>query len=199
MIKINLASRKQSSAMGGGGGGLAGFLADKNIESLKELPLKKIALTVIVGIGASYLLDDFKANEMAKLAAQEAALNTDKQKATAALAKLKDFDEVKKGLDNDEFTLKTKIETIDKLVEDRRTPPKLLMELSKSIPPEVWLSEFKIEHPDVKIIGASMGFNQISDFMKNLNENVFFTALQLEKTEQGHDGFATFELKAKRR
>jgi Tfp pilus assembly protein PilN len=201
MIKINLATRKQATGLGDGGGlkGLGALAAARNLDGLKELPLRKIALLLAVGIGASYLLDDVKQKELDKLTVQEDRLNGEKNRAMGELGKIKGFEEMKKVLDNDEFTLKTKIETIDKLLDDRRTPPKLLIELSKTIPPEVWLSDFKIEYPDVKITGSSLGFNQISDFMKNLNENVYFTELKIEKTEQGQSGFATFELKAKRR
>jgi Tfp pilus assembly protein PilN len=71
------------------------------------------------------------------------------------------------------------------------------------MPPEVWLSQIKIVDGNVTLVGGSVGFNQISDLMKNLNENIYFKDLTLKKTEQVKDKagreYAEFELTAKRR
>jgi len=210
VIKINLALKKQSSAAssaGGGGGG--GFLGagvgriDFRLDGIKELPVKKIASALLACIVLTYFFEGYKEDEVAKVDVVLTELRAEVNRLQAETGKIKGFDVLKKQLDSDEFILKSKIETIEKLVADRTTPPKLLMALSAAMPAEVWLSSLRIQDGEVTLAGGSVGFNQISDLMKNLNENIYFSELTLKKTEQSKDKlgreFAEFELTAKRR
>jgi hypothetical protein len=66
------------------------------------------------------------------------------------------------------------------------------------------LTEFRIEKSDLAFKGSALGFNQISDFMKGLNENAMLSEVELKNSQQFKDPSlgvetATFELKAKRR
>ncbi|OFZ71792.1 MAG: hypothetical protein A3K03_04205 [Bdellovibrionales bacterium RIFOXYD1_FULL_44_7] len=209
MIRINLATRKQvasgdrqQKADGILGSLFGGSKADLN-DKLKELPLRKILLMILVGGLASYLADDFMAQKLSEVDSSIKKLTVDQSRLQAELKKTEGYEELKKQLDADEFVLKTKIETIDKLVADRQIAPRLLLALASSIPQDVWLSSLVVQQQEIALTGASLGFNQISDFMKVLNENAFFSELNLRKTEQGKDEFgsviATFELMAKRR
>jgi Tfp pilus assembly protein PilN len=160
-------------------------------------------LPVVVAIVAWYMLDTFKEEEMQKLSAIHAKLTSERTALEAEAKKFKGYEEVKKALEQDEFTLRTKIETIQKLIADRSSPPKILLTLATSIPKEVWLSELKLTDKEGSFKGYSMGFGQISDFMKNLNESAYFTDLNIKKTEQAKDEggaeVAAFELTARRR
>ena len=85
-----------------------------------------------------------------------------------ALAKTAGYEAQKKQFDADEELIKTKLATIQKLMADRAEPPKLLMSFSGSIPKDVWFQEFDMNSSEVKIKGASLGFDPVTDFMKAL-------------------------------
>lgn len=202
MIKVNLATRKQAGTGGGVKGGAAAGATKTSLSSLKELPIRKVAVPLMVGVFASFLLDNYKDEEMSKLEVILTKATTDGAKYQADALKFKVYEPVKKSLDEDELTIRTKLEVIRKITTDRISPAKFLVSIANAIPTEVWLSEFKVEKSDVIFKGAAMGFGQISDFMKNLNENAFFLGVELKNSQQDREGsveIASFELKGKRR
>jgi len=203
MIKINLASRKQAVAADANAGKTGLLLGGMRLEELRELPIRRYVLALIVVFMANYLLDEYKQDELKKVGTVLTALRLEQTKIQTELGKTKGFEEIKKQLDADEFTMRTKIETIEKLIADRQTPSRVLVALSTAIPSEVWLSNFRVENSQVSFVGSSLGFNQISDFMKNLGESAYFTDLRLQNTQQATTErgaeVAVFELQAKQR
>ena len=207
MIKINLATRKGARAATVDKSAKTGFTQITQLEnigeSLKGLPLRKIVLMIVVGAFANYSLNNFKEEELAKVSKKLAEVNARKAIVDAEIAKTKDYAGLKKALDADELSLKTKMGAIQKLLDDRTTPPKLLTTLSGAIPAEIWLSEFSIKDEKVSLKGSSLSFNTVSDFMKSLEDSVYFKNLTLLTTQLGKDAtgtdIATFELTANRR
>ena len=202
MIKINLATRRQQAgdhkALKGGAGGAA-----QTLGILKDLPIRKVALPLMVGFVASYLLDGYKEEQIKKQDVVLTRLNKQGADLTAEAGKTQSYEPLKKALDQDEAMIKTKLDTITKLVADRSTTHKFLFSISNAIPADAWLSELRVDKTDVILKGGALGFTQISDFLKNLNENSFFASVELKNTEQQEkepgSETATFELKAKRR
>ncbi len=212
MIKINLALRKQSGAGASDAGktGTGAFALPTgvsrmtlDIDQLKDLPIKSMVICLAVSAIAWYLSTTYKEEEMQKLADIQAKVSEERARLEEEIKKYKSFDEVKKSIDQDEFTLRTKIDTIQKLIADRSSPPRLMLSLALSIPKDVWLTELKISETETRFKGYSLGFNQISDFMKGLGESAYFTDLSIKKTEQSKDDLgvevAAFELAATRR
>lgn len=208
MIKINLALKKQAAGAATGdekgkGGGVKISRVAIDLDQLKELPIRQIALVVIVFFGGTYFVEDYKTQEITKIDAEIARAGTEKNKLQSEAAKMKGYEDLKKSLESDEKIMRTKIETIQKLIADRQTPPKVLLAIAEAIPKDVWLQDFKIAKGELAIKGYSLGFNQISDFMKSLNENIYFTDIGLKNTQQTKDeagvDVASFELSAKRR
>ncbi len=206
MIKINLATRKQSASVGSGNAQMsrvAGMKLDARLDGLKELPWRKAGAVVLLYVVASYGLEDYKTEELGKVEAVIQTHAAEQTRLKAELAKTRDFDELKKSLDADELSLRTKIDTIQQLIRDRQTPPKMLLSLSGSTPKDVWLTDFQAKEDEITLKGFSLGYNGISDFMKALNESVYFGDLKLVNTAQGRDETgleaATFDLIAKRK
>lgn len=212
MIKINLAARKQAVSArlddeGKDATGInlrsimGGFKLDNRLDDLKELPIRKIAVSALACFAVNYYLDSCKEDEIAKVGAALTKVQAEQSKLKIELAKTKGYEEVKKSLESDEQTLRNKVDTIQKLLAARQDPPKLLMALSTAIPQNVWLNSIKITGKDAVFKGESVGFNLISDFMKSLNESAYFTDVRLEGTQREKDGpdLATFELGAKKR
>jgi hypothetical protein len=206
MIKINLASRKQSSinaAEVSVGGGPKPSKLNIDLSAVKDLPLRKAIMPIVVGAVASYMLDGYKADELAKADIALAKIAEERGRLQAEVAKTRGYEELKKAIERDESIIRTKIDTIRLLIADRATPPKLLLSLAQAVPSELWLSEFEIEKGEVTFKGGALGFNQISDFMKSLGENIYFADVELKNSEQVKETsgqeVATFELRAKRR
>ena len=201
MIRINFATRKRSSAAGPSEKGKG--IPKIDLSSLKDLPLKKyVVAAVACGLGY-WLLEDYKETQLAALEPVMQKLNAESSRLQAEIGKTKGFEQVKGQLEKDEFAIKTKIETIEKLVADRTDAYSMLINFSEIMPAEVWLSDFNIKGGQVKIKGSSFGYNPISDFMKRLSESAYVTDLALLSTSQRAERrgaeIADFELSAKRR
>jgi len=211
MIKINLAARKTASLMDGpgGGGGKSrltniGGMTKFDLSQLKDLPnLRQLVILLLVGYFGNYFLEDLKSEELKKADNATIKLKGEQGKLKTELEQTKKYEGIKKALEGDEIVIRTKLDTIQKLLQDRTTPPKLLVAVSSAIPKEVWLSSIKVEDAAISLQGDSLDFNQVSDFMKNLNESAFFKDVALKNTQQGKDesGLETakFELSMKRR
>lgn len=225
MIKINLAAKKSASHGGGtaatgtaaGGTGtlsqtLAGFsigkLRDVQFDAaalgqLKELPLKRIGVIVVTILVANYLSASFQADELSKVDKELDKLRTAQKALKAELDKTKGFEAIKISLENDERTMKQKIEVIQKLLVDRQKPPKVLLSLSNIIPPEMWLSSFTLNSTDVKLSGFAMNNLQVPEFQKNLSESADFKDVNLVDQSSSREADGTeivkFDLEAKRR
>ncbi len=208
MIKINLAAHKQSSVsteqrspkISLNSIGKTSFII---VEELKTLPWISIICSIIFIYLAQSSLEKYKEVELSRLDVVLIKHTQEGLRLQKELDKTKSYDEIKKNLEADEFAIKKKLETMNKLISDRTTPPKLLLALSKSIPEEVWLTELSIQETEVVFKGSSLGFNQISDFMKSLNESIYFKDLNLRSTQQNKldsdSEIATFEIATQRK
>lgn len=204
MIKVNLATRKQAiptETVGKALPSLGRFRVD--LGDIQDLPIKSLVIHVIAAAAVYWLADSYKQEQMAIAEGQLQKVTAEHARLEKELIKTKVFEKDQQALEEDLKMIRLKIDIIEKLVADRSTPPKLLLSIAKAIPKDVWLSEFRVSNSEVTFRGTSLGFNQISDFMKNLNEDVFFKEVSLKTSNQIKDRsgleVATFELGAKRK
>ena len=85
---------------------------------------------------------------------------------------------LKDPLEKDEFTIRTKIETIEKLVEERKRATSSLLKLSEFIPEEVWIKSLTVTDRQVAIAGTSIDFDQVTTFINSINNNQVFAKYQ---------------------
>jgi Tfp pilus assembly protein PilN len=159
-------------------------------------------LVIYIGVGllSSFFLDSFKAEQLESLQKQIARLSDQKKKLELSVSKVKEYDLMKKNLDEDELMIRTKLDTIRKLIGDRSEPPKVLLGLATPLPADAWLNEVKITSQEIALKGSSNGYNAISDYMKGLGELNFFGEVSLKGSQQGQkDDVTQFELTMKRR
>jgi hypothetical protein len=208
MIKINLALKKHAVGLAGKDKGagidLRALSSGFNTDMVRDPLFRKLGLVIVVAIMATYLLDGFKDDEVKKADDVLIKVNESNAKLSAELAKTKGYETLKKQIDADETTLRTKLDTIKKLITDRQIPPKLMASLSAGIPSEVWLSEMSVDEKELKLKGYAAGYAQITDFFKMLNENEFLTDVKLVDSKQTKDPItgnemASFELSAKKK
>ena len=193
MIRINLATRKQPAfvaAEGSSGGGAGKFdLSSLKIdtEALKDLPLRKAVLSLVVIILGSYVLSDYKAGEINKLDTQITSLNQENAQLTAKVNQTKGYEQVKIQLEKDEFLIRSKINTIKSLMNGRGESADLLISLSKSIPKETLLSNFQMVKEKITLTGKAVDYDFVSELMKNLGESVYFADLDLKRSARKVD------------
>jgi Tfp pilus assembly protein PilN len=222
MIKINLAARKGSAVATSAGQTDAGTgqnTASTSLQSqisrlkdlqfnaatlgeLKDLPIKRLGGVILIIFVANYLSSSFQADELKKLDDQLEKIATQGRTLKAELDKTKGFDVIKKSLEADELTMKTKIEVINKLLSDRQKPPKVLLGLSSIIPAEVWLSNFNLTQDDMKLSGYALNQLLVPEFEKLLGESADFKDVRVNSqtaaTEGGMD-VVRFDITAKRK
>lgn len=218
MIKVNLYQRKAAvgvtagtatGALSGAGGGLRGLLdrlrggGEGLADSDKRAAIiSAVVYAVILGAGYWYS-GERQAEMLAKLEEEVTALDSKSNLLTSELNKTNGYEQTKKSLEADEKTIRTKIDTIQELIRDRTTPPKILTTLSETIPKDVWLREFSLKDRHFHIVGSSSSMDVVSDFMKGLEETIYFKGVVLKSSKQevlkGVRASATFELEAERR
>ncbi len=216
MIKINLASRKTSAVVtteSSGKKGLFGldlsFLkagraaAAASGPSIQLNEFRNIALAAVVGFGMFYFIEGEKQKELDTLDGQVSQLQTEQNQLKTEANKITTYEQVKQQLEADEALMRNKLDTIKKLMSDRTTPPRLLLTLAQSIPADVWLREFTLQNSKLTLQGSAASFSQVSEFLRVLNESIFFKNVELRGTEEakleGGIEVKNFELTAERR
>lgn len=216
MIKINLALKKQptyvSEGVGGKGGSLVtGVPLTKMLTRLRvdpallgDLPLARLGLFLALGIITLVGLDQVESRMVARVS-QDLKTAQDKSKVLSGYSqKVKEAETIRANLAADTLLIRTKIETIQKLMNERSSAVNLLLVLSDSVPADVWVTKFHADPTSVRIEGRSAGFGQVSDFIKKLSESTYLSDLNMENTRAERDNvlnseLARFELTAKRR
>jgi hypothetical protein len=214
MIKVNLHQRKAAvgvalgSPTGASGAGLKAFF--EKLQGGGGLDDGAKRSVIILGViyatilGGVWWFEGEKKSEMlGKVDVEAAALESKLNLVASELNKTSGYEQIKKSLESDEKTIRTKINTIQELIRDRSTPPKILMTLSEAIPKDVWLRDFALKDRHFKITGSSTSMDVVSDFMKGLEETIFFKGVVLKSSKQdtvkGGHANASFELEAERR
>ena len=197
MIKINLASRKQSGAVDG----KPSLTETLDLSILKEPAVRRVVLGLVVAIAGYAAADSFKVEELEKADRSMKKLQEQRTKLEAEASKMKSHEELKKLLEQNQDVIKRKLEIMQKLMADRSTPHKLLLMFSTATPADAWLSELRISNTEVLIKGYSAGLTQVSDLMRNLSESAYLTDVNLKDSQQNKEGgeLAAFEISAKPR
>ncbi|MGE4231959.1 MAG: PilN domain-containing protein [Bacteriovoracia bacterium] len=203
MIKINLARKKKGKSSGGDSkvfgidiSGLSGLLklgkssgGSSEGAMLGGVDLKKSNLVkVLVGFVIIYVvqstIDDLKLEAMRLADTQIASVETQISEVQAKLAKVKGFEAVKKQLEDDENVVRTKLDVINKLLQTRVSPSKMLLYLASKIPNEVWLTEFATRGESLRILGSTTGYSEVSDFLNSMSESSFFEDIRLNQIQE---------------
>jgi type IV pilus assembly protein PilN len=106
---------------------------------------------------------------------------------TKAQKDIKRLDKIVKEVEKfkkDKKVLEGKIEVIDKLKQNRQVQVFYMDELNKALPSQVWI-EFYQQREDTLILrGKSLSTDDIADFMRKLENSIYFEDIRLDQTSQ---------------
>ena len=188
MIKINLAAKKQSSLVGGANDHSAAVLlarfgvSGSNIESLKGLPLRRFIIPLAMYLIASQFSETYKKQLLDEV---DAVIGNEKVKISrleTEASKLKDYERLKLGLEGDEALIRNKMMIINSLLKERAVKLRLLIELSKATPNDVWLTSVQESNDLITIKGRTENFNSLPDYLSNLSAVQFMTNVTLKNS-----------------
>lgn len=216
MIKINLGRKRKPS--GTGKIDLNNLSVSSLVDIFKNMGGSKGAqkfdyrnsglVKVILIALAVYLADDYfkqlQREELAKVGAQITKVQNEINQVQVELNKLSEIEAVREQLEGDEKLLMIKLETLTKLMQGRVVPAKMMLEFSKMMPQELWLTSMQSKDVNFIMEGESSSIDQISDLIGSINQSNYLMNPEFQKTEEkGTAGkemlYQKFTLSAKRK
>jgi Tfp pilus assembly protein PilN len=206
MIRINLIQKKQASYVSGGGGSKtsgAGMSALKSLgaggaDGILAL-VKSIGIPVVLCIVANFGYDYYIQQRTDEMTQEVGRLDQEKERITKELQKIKGFETVKVELERSQLVLRTKIDTIEKLIRGRDFTAKSLITLAQAMPRDIWMTSIKATEKDFEFQGATVDLGLVSDLMSRLGQSIYFKDVTLKSTASDPSGRqAVFNLGARR-
>jgi type IV pilus assembly protein PilN len=111
-------------------------------------------------------------------------LEAEKSKVTAALERLKPVVDEVNALEKREKLLNARLETIQRLRRNQRGPVRVLDELSRNLPAEVWLQAIDEKDGIYHVTGYALTNFAVADLLRNLQRSQELTAVDLVSSEQ---------------
>ncbi len=202
MIKINLAKMKQAKVMAEStsSGLTSGFSKMSMSAGDTLIPILR---KVVVPLGLAAILyvgwEWYAGQQQELMQAEVAQLESQRAQLAMEANKIRGFEKQKEEIDKNELVLRKKIETIQKLLQRRDYAAKALMNISKSLTSELWLTTIAVSDEQMRIKGSTVDVSQISDFMSAIELTPNFKDVTLRNSLLDKDGSRTdFELEAKR-
>lgn len=215
MIRINLATKKRSAAVqaleatgaggeGGGGlldrlrsfkigGGASGDTGARAMAALSFAQAWKIGVAVLAVAVAYFYFGSQKEEELGKVRALVTAAQAEQAKLNAKVQQTSGYQAKKAQLEKDEKILRTKIETIKKLTDERDVPSRLMRELAEGVPGDLWFSamDFDEEKRLIVLRGKSYAEASVNAFNKLLSSNAMFSGSEIKETTTERDSAGT--------
>jgi type IV pilus assembly protein PilN len=207
MIKINLATKKRPATASVGRGLDAIRIDSGQLQAigaqLLEFPLKKIGLALGISVAATVTVDIYRDDMLKTEQAEFDKVNAEKPRLEAEANKMKGLQELQKSMEADEKRIRTKLETVKKLIAGRGAAAVVLEELAKITPSSVWLSDVTMKGNELALKGGSKDLGNISDFTRMIQSSAMFSDMTLKDTQMALDEqkrqIASFSVTAKKR
>jgi Tfp pilus assembly protein PilN len=204
MIRINLAQKKQASGTKAGGTNVGTLTSIGRMRGASLSPdllplIGKILLPLILSVAAFYGYDYYTQQLTDDMQKEMDVVTKERDRIQDELKRIKGFEAVKADLEQNDLILRTKIDTIEKLITGRDFTVKSLVTLSQALPHEVWLTQLDATESSFEFKGGTVDIGVISDLMTHLGQTIYFKDVTLKSTEVDSSGKqATFELTARR-
>lgn len=189
MIRVNLLRDVAGGGAGGGTMATSGVGMDQTATMQSEAAgaagsnfdifVKIIAVVIPIVLTVSYrnYQIGLKKGQVDSLQTQLNSLQDKLKSYEPGLKDIEKFQEEKRKLDN-------QLDVIKHLSKERLKNVKSLDALQGIIPNKAWLKSLQIEEDKVSMEGIATDDLVISDFMKDLEASIYFTAVTLEGSEE---------------
>ena len=152
-------------------------------EKVKERGRQQIlvlVLTLIVVGGALIFWFKQVEEQIGKLDTRLSSIKGEIKKLDEIIGEVNQFSKQLKALE-------TKVQVINKLEEAKTGPVQMLDEIAKKIPKKVWLSDLNEEAGAIVISGEAVDYEDVSEFMNELNKSPVFGQVKLKFTHRQSD------------
>ena len=181
MIKINFIEKKKRQQ--------EVVFAGVNIREIRWVPLLIGAIWYTFDFDTMILNGLFESRE--KLVNDEITkLTAEKNKLMQEKVGLKSLDDEIKKFELVEKRLQTRLVAVKDVISQRKNPQGIMLYISKSIPSDVWLSDFSINQSDFELSGKSSNYRSIGTFLEALRGSTYFDSelrLASTSTEQAKE------------
>ena len=203
MIRINLSQKKQASYVSGTKGSSSqktGLFSGASKSGASIAPLiGKMVIPLLLCAAGYFGFDYYIGQRNMEMQREVDTAGKERDTIQNELKRIQGFEVVKTELEKNQLILRTKIETIEKLIRGRDLALKSLVALSQSLPKEVWLTELSLNDTGYVIKGGSTEMSLITDAMTHLGQSIYFKDVNLQKSQNDSTGhIALFELTARR-
>jgi type IV pilus assembly protein PilN len=150
--------------------------AEKKRETLRQQIVLAVAvlLLLFVGIGGVHMM---LGNDIADLETRITQRRAEISRLQAIIGEVKEFKKKKRELEE-------KIEVIAQLEARQRGPVRVLDELARIIPKEMWLERLKDSNGALALEGFAIDNQTIARFMTSMEASPWFRGVRLEVTKQ---------------
>ncbi len=131
-----------------------------------------LMVTLVVSFTVHTIFQNRVEERETKLAANEAEI----KRLQTIIGEVNELDKQKNRLLN-------QLAVIDKLEKGKRGPVRVLDELSNSIPKRVWITSFREQGGTLSLTGAAVDNADISEFMRAMQKQPYFSDIQLKFTQ----------------
>ncbi len=191
MIEINLSTVKKPLDLSNVGG-----------VDLSKINVKM----VLLAIALSYVPDFYLVSTWEDSVAEEEqtieALRAEQKKLEREVDALAVYDKQIEALKRQEEKLKDKLSVVQGILTKKQNPWAIMVYIARNVPPEVWLSEMKVEGGKITLKGASLDYIPQGVFLENLKKSVFFdknilySKAEAAASEKDAKALAPFEITA---
>jgi hypothetical protein len=163
MIEINLSTQGKNKDLTKIGG-----------INLSLLNIKYIVIGLIMIYTIEPVIDIFYGADIKNMEIQTKEIKKKQRKLSVELRKYDSVKQQVKDLDEQQTKLKAKINIVKKIVDIRKNPFNVLKYIAENTPSNVWLKEIEISDNKLKLVGYSVSWKSIGDFINNLKTSIFF-------------------------
>ncbi len=176
MIEINLIVKKRKK--------MSISFAGADLTKIRPVP---IILVILINYGLSFALEEYQSGEKKLVDIKEKELQGELKKIRSLNRKKenRELDTKIRKLNERKKLVETRMGQVDELMKLRTNPQKILEELARIMPKDLWFDELSIENGGkVKIIGGAEEFSSIDQFITSARRMGYFgDSINLANTE----------------
>ncbi|MEW6488950.1 MAG: PilN domain-containing protein [Thermodesulfobacteriota bacterium] len=150
--------------------------AEKKRESLRQQVVLGVAVLVLLGIGIG-AVHVMLTNDIADLQTRIAQRRAEISRLQGIIGEVREFRKKKRELEE-------KIEVIAQLEARQRGPVRVLDELARIVPKEIWIEKLKDSGGALSLEGFAIDNQTIARFMTSMEASPWFRGVRLEVTRQ---------------